>query len=260
MTQRIFLSGLISTFGLFCLPALTLAQAPSGKELAAELNAAHQDGTSYIRMRLEVNGGGAIQIQSKQRHVQGSSEAIYQILFPKERKGESVLLKKTSSGAPSGSVFIPPSEEKSLSAGDMKQRLFGSDLTYEDMIGNFFAWSNQSIQGQEDIGRHTCWILQSKPSGADHSSYASVKSWIDVERKVPLKVEKYDSKGALRVSIETTNVEKDDLGRYLPASLEAKRSGSGGSSVFEGSRIKHGVGLTDADFTPQALKDLTVPK
>lgn len=247
---------LSASFGL-SLPAR--AQTVSADELAAKLKTSRQDGTSYIRLRLETNGGGSIQIQSKQRHTAAGSEVIYQVLFPKERKGESVLLKKPAQGAPSGIAFVPPDQDKKLNATSMKQPLFGSDLTYEDMVENFFAWKSQAIAGQEDIGRTPCTILESKPAASDQSSYASVKSWIDTRRMVPLRVEKYNASGSLLVRIETTNVEKDDLGRNLPASLSVQRSG-GGSTVLEGSRIKHGVSLTDADFTAEALRDLSVPK
>lgn len=234
--------------------------ATTAADFASRLNAIRADGTSFARLRLEINGGGAIQIQAKERRTQAGADAVYQILFPKERKGESVLLRKSGSSAASGAVFVPPNSLTQLTSAQMKSGLFGSDLAYEDIVENFFGWSQQSLVGTEDIGRVTCQILESKPATSDRSSYASVRTWIDPRRMVPMRVEKYNSSGAVLLRIETRDVAKDDLGRDVPSNVHIARAGSGKGSILSGSRIKHGVALTDADFTPDALKSLTTPK
>lgn len=236
------------------------ASADEASDLAGKLSAIRQDGTSFVRLRMEIPGAGSLQIQTKERRTQGRVDVIYQILFPKERKGESVLLRKSSGGAPSGSVFIPPDTVKPLTSGQMSQGLFGSDLAYEDITDNFFAWPNQTLVGTEDIGRATCQILESKPGKGDRTSYASVRSWIDSKRLVPMRVEKYSAPGRLARRIDTTNVEKDDLGRSLPATLTVRRAEGSQATTIEGSRIRHNVTLTDSDFTPEGLKVLTAPK
>ena len=43
-------------------------------------------------------------------------------------------------------------------ASQMKEALFGSDLSYEDVIENFFAWNRQAIVGNETINRVDCTI------------------------------------------------------------------------------------------------------
>ncbi len=254
-----FTSLVVFTLGLASLasPAgLHAADAPAA-ELAARLSASRIDGTSYVRLRM-VTGGGTLQLQTKERRTQAGTDVVYQVLFPKERKGESVLLRKPAGRAASGAVFVPPATVKTLEAGQMREGLFGGALAYEDIVDNFFAWSQQAVVGTADIGRATCQILESKPGKSDRSSYAAVRSWIDTKRMVPLRVEKYNASGGLVVRIETTNVEKDDIDRHLPASLTVTRGGV--STVLEGSRIKHGVALTEADFTPEGLKVLTTPK
>src|SRR4051794_9663006 len=76
----------------------------TARDLAAKLSAIRQDGSSYVRLRMEIQGKGeTLQVQIKQRRGKESSDVLYQVLFPKERKGESVLLRKSSSRAGSGS-------------------------------------------------------------------------------------------------------------------------------------------------------------
>ena len=127
----------------------------SAKDLAASLSAL-QDGASYVRLRLEVKQPAdttkiALQLQIKERRTSAASDLVYQVLWPKERKGESVLLHKADGRSPTGSLFMPPDKLRPLNASQMNEALFGSDLSYEDVIENFFGWENQTIVGHRDL-------------------------------------------------------------------------------------------------------------
>ncbi len=157
----------------------------SAADLASRLSAWQQDGASYARLRMEVKQPpgttkSALQIQIKARRTKMNTEVVYQILWPKERKGEAVLLRKTRDRSASGSIFVPPDTVRPIDASEMKEPLFGSDLSYEDLVDNFFAWEHQAIVGTEDVDGVTCQILESKPGKGDRSSFASVRTWVDI--------------------------------------------------------------------------------
>ena len=232
---------------------------PNAKELAARLSTLQQDGSSYIRLRFEVkrpSGTTALQIQIRQLRTKASTGVIYQILWPSERKGEAVLLTKSGSQSPSGILFVPPATEKTLDASQMKEPLFDSDLCYADIIENFFAWDSQSIVGQEKIGRVECSILESKPGSGQRSIYTKVRSWVDPERLVPLRVEKFFTSAQPVRRIETTRVSKEDDGHHIPAGLTVQGPGKDSVTVLEGSRLNTNVKYGQADFTAAALKEL----
>jgi hypothetical protein len=235
----------------------------SARDLAATLSA-RQDGTSYVRLRLDVKQPSdttkiALQIQIKQRRTKAATDIVYQVLWPKERKGEAVLLHQADGHPPTGSLFIPPDKLRSLDASQMNEALFGSDLSYQDVIEIFFAWENQAIAGNEVINRVSCIILESRPGKGESTPYGSVRSWIDPSRLVPLRVEKYLPSGALARRIETTRVATDDKGRFIPATLTVHGSRQDSVTVLEGSRIKHDVTYADREFTPEGLKDALAP-
>src|SRR5258707_10313030 len=117
----------------------------SASELASRLGALRQNGVSYVRLRMEIKGATTqtFQLQIKQRRTPNATEVVYQVLWPKERKGESVLLRKIGNRSASGSVFVPPNTLRPIA--DLKEPLLGSDLSYEDVVGNFFAWAAQAI-------------------------------------------------------------------------------------------------------------------
>lgn len=251
----------ILAFCPFSLRAAENAAPLSATDLAARLSTLRQDGSSYVRVRLEIKGGGKdpLQLQIKERRTKAATEVVYQVLFPKERKGESVLLRKIGNRPASGAVFVPPSTVRELSAGDMKEGLFGSDLAYEDVVENFFAWDQQAIVATEDVDGVACQVLESKPGKSDRSIYSSVKSWIDTRRMVPMRVEKFSGSGQSVRRIDTTRVAAID-GRSLPANLLVRVPGRETSTALDGSRIKRDVTFADREFTADGLKELTVPR
>jgi Outer membrane lipoprotein-sorting protein len=235
----------------------------SAKDLAASLFAL-QDGASYVRLRLEVKQPGdttkiALQLQIKESRTRSASDLVYQVLWPKERKGESVLLHKADGSAPTGSLFLPPDKLRPLNASQMNEALFDSDLSYQDVIENFFGWENQTIVGTETLNRVSCIILESKPGKGNPSNYARVRSWIDARRLVPLRVEKYLPSGELARRIDTTRVATDDRGRFIPAELTVHGLHQDSVTNLDGSRIRHDVAYKDREFTPEGLMEVTTP-
>lgn len=231
--------------------------ADTASELAAKLRA-KQSGSMFVRIRMEIGSGEkqTLQVQIKSRVSDAAGDIVYQILFPKERKGESVLLHRSGHKF-SGTLFTPPNNLKPIGSAEMKQSLFGSDLSYEDIIDSPFAWSQQAIVGTEDQDGTLCQILESKPGKGDPSSYSSVKTWVDSRRLVPLRIEKYDSSGKVVRRINTTRVLLQG-GDSLPVDL--KVYGPGGSvTQITGSRLKRGVSYADTEFTPEGLKQLNAP-
>lgn len=237
---------------------------PSARDLAAQLSTNVKDGSSLVRLKMEIRQPASgtknvLQLQVKARRTKPSTDILYQVLWPKERKGESVLLQKSAGRAPTGKVFVPPSTVQNLSSSQMKESILGSDLSYEDIIEDFYGWENQSIAGTEVVDRVNCQILESKPGKGDRSSYSRVRSWIDVRRMVPLRIEKYSNSGQLVRRIETTRVAKDDTDRLVPASLTVQRAGQDSVTELEGSNSRHDVTLTDQDFTPEGIQSLSGP-
>jgi len=235
----------------------------SAKDLAASLSAL-QDGMSYVRLRFEVKQPTdttkiSLQLQIKERRTATATDVVYQVLWPKERKGEAVLLHKTNGSPPTGSLFVPPNPPRPLKASQMTEALFGSDLSYQDVIENFFGWENQTIVGSEVLSRVSCLILESTPDKGDPSSYARVRSWIDSRRRVPLRVEKYLPSGQLARRIDTTRVATDDKGRSIPADLTVRGPREDSVTVLDGSRIRHDVAYTDHEFTPEGLTEVLAP-
>jgi outer membrane lipoprotein-sorting protein len=258
---RMAAAGIAVAVGTFSTSAAEPAPATvSAGDLAARLSALRHDGASYVRLRLEVQEPAGttkttLQLEIKALSTRAATDLVYKVLWPKERKGEAVLLRKSAGRAATGTRFVPPATLRSIDSSQMKEPLFGSELSYEDVIDNFFDWDNQEIVGTEAVGRVPCQILESKPGKGDRSSYSKVRSWIDTRRLVPLRVEKYLSNQPAR-RIETTRVVTDDKGRHIPANLTITTPRKNSATELDGSRIKHDVTFSDREFTPEALQEM----
>jgi len=234
------------------------------QELAARLSARVQDGASAVRVKMEIRAPASgsktvLQLQIKARRSKAATDVLYQVLWPKERKGESVLLRQTEGSTPSGTYFTLPDSLRPITASQMKEAAFGSDLSYADLIENFFAWEQQSIVGSEMVDRVSCQILESRPVKGDRSIYGRVLSWIDPKRMIPLRVEKYLESGQQARRIDTTRVAEDDTDRKVPATLLVRCPGQDSVTELEGSKSRHDVALSDNDFTIENLRALATP-
>jgi hypothetical protein len=249
--------GAIVAAGAFFAAAAPAAESESSaKELANQLSAAGQ-GNALVRAKLEVRAADGskqvLQLQIKERRTPTSTDLLYQVQWPKERKSEAVILHQDSGAAPRGTVIAPPAAPRALEASQMDGGLFGSDLSYQDAIENFFAWNEQAIVGSEVINGAQCQILESKPGKSGVSIYSKVRSWVDAKRLIPLRIEKYSGAGAVVRRIDTTYVARDQHDRFIPGKLTVRNPSKNSITEFDGARIEQGVQFTDSDFTAETI-------
>jgi len=239
----------------FCLISIRGAEpappAMSAAELADQLDAVSQ-GSALIRTKLEVRSiegtKRVLQLQIKQRRTKTTTDLVYQVLWPDEHKGEAVILHQVQRVA-KGSIIVPQQPVRAIKASQMNEGLFDSDLSYQDAVENFFAWKKQALVGSETINGVNCQILESKPDSSSVSIYAKVRSWIDPQRFVPMRIEKYSSSGELVRRIDVTRVARDEKHHPIPASLTVHGPRKNSVTEFNGARIDQDVQFTDADFT-----------
>ncbi|MBP7949186.1 MAG: outer membrane lipoprotein-sorting protein [Verrucomicrobiales bacterium] len=236
----------------------------SAAELAGQLAGGGRQGSAFVRLRVEVRQLAAksrlvLQVQVKSRRSPARTELVYQVLWPKERKGEAILLTRVGGAAPSGTRLVPPSGAQPMAASAFANRLFGTDLLLADLIEEHFGWKHQNLAGTEEIDGIRCDILESRPGKGEWAGCATVRSWIDPRRLVPMRIEKYSSSGQLLRRIDTLKVVRQD-GWHFPARFLVRQSGQDSESEFEAVRGERGVTFADEDFTAQGLGRLDPPR
>jgi len=239
-----------STFTLFFLACVSAVAADSGlnaSQLAAKMADAVDDGDSSARVRMKTSDGAVLQVLIQSRRADGRAVSVYELLWPVDRKGDKAVMRQKRGSAPEAETISASGARTTITASQMGEGIFGTDLSYADAIENFFLWPDQKIAGQENVGKVACVILESRPAGA--SPHGKVRSWIDVEKSVVHRVEKYDKSGRLLRTIATTQVAKDDIGRNVPAGMTVVRP-DGSSTEIDGSNIRHDVELKETEVSP----------
>ncbi len=231
----------------------------TGPQYIAGAKAARPKSGVYIRARL-VQGKEVMQIQIKRRSLpNGTSDQLLQVIYPKERKGESLLL-HVSGGGFTGGFLKPGGSMRKLTSADRGLGVFGTDLTIEDVVANFLDWKHQDIIGHENVGSVPCAVIESKPDRTGSAKGPSkALSWIDERRYVPMRVQVFDGGDKPARVVDTEKVMQTSNGFYLPISLVVTTSASGSQTKVDGSSSKADIPYVDADFTEQAMQQVTPP-
>lgn len=246
------------------LPALCLAQEknPTAPQLIAAVKAARPPGSLYARLRMEHKGAGGrsevLQVQLKRRQTADGSETLYQLLFPKERKGEALLL-RVKGGAFSGALFAPGQGRRALKPSDRTMGVFGTALTIDDAVAEFLDWPQQETVGKEKEGGVPCTVVESRAPKSSASPIKRVKSWIDDARLTAMKAEFFRSGDQPARTVITHKVMRGSTGYYAPVSFTVTDHATGAATKVEGVRSDRDVTFTDADFSDAAMEAIASP-
>ncbi len=227
----------------------------SAAELAGRMDAVSQ-GNALIRTKLEVRSGEGtkrvLQLQIKQRRTKTSTDLVYKVLWPNERKGEAVILHQTQ-GASKGSIIVPQQPVRTITSSQMGDGLFDSDLSYQDAVENFFAWKKQAVVGAEMVNNVNCQILESKPDNSSVSIYAKVRSWIDPRAFCPDADREIFILWRARPPNRYHSRRSRRKRQPIPGNLTVHGPRKNSVTEFNGARIDQDVNFTDADFTPEGI-------
>lgn len=135
--------------------------------------------------------------------IQGNDKAFTEYLEPPREKGIKMLKLGDQLW-----TYSPDTDRTiSISGHMLRQSVMGSDLSYEDMMEDkemrkLYA---AKVAGEETVLERPCWVLELKAKAED-VAYDSRKVWVDKERFVLLKEERYAKSGKLLKTLEVKGV------------------------------------------------------
>jgi len=182
----------------------------------------------------------------------GKDKSFVEYLSPAREKGKKML----KLGDKLWNYTPEPNDRIITIAGHLlRQSVMGSDLSYEDITENdklreLYA---ATIEGEENFSGRKCVILNLTAKQKD-VAYHSRKVWVDEERWLPIKEERFARSGRLLKTFEITDVFKQD-GRWYPKRMIFKdmlSKGKGTEYVVESIDFK--VKIPDHQFSKAALR------
>ena len=203
-------------FTLLLLPLSVFAQAPSGDEILEKIDQNMVVDQAISTQTMIINGRTNTRTITSKAWSKGRDQAFVEYLSPAREKGKKMLKLGDQIWN-----YSPEPQDRiiSISGHLLRQSVMGSDLSYEDMtendrLGEFYT---ATVEGEETINDRHCYVLllTAKTEGV---TYHSRKVWVDSERWVPLKEERFAKSGKLLKNTEITEVfQVDD--RWYPKKM-----------------------------------------
>jgi len=184
--------------------------------------------------------------------LKGSEKSFVEYLSPPREKGKKMLKLGDKLW-----TYTPEPTDRiiTISGHLLRQSVMGSDLSYEDMMENesLIELYLARVEGSGEAQGRPCWVVGLTARSED-VAYHSRRIWVDMERWLPLREERYAKSGKLLKTTLITEVFRPG-GRWYPRRIVFKdelSTGRGTEHVIES--IDFDAEVPDHLMTKAALR------
>jgi outer membrane lipoprotein-sorting protein len=227
------------------------SQAPDGDAILRRVDDNIGSDNKITTSEMVIHGRRGTRSVKARSWVRGRTQSFTEYLDPPRDRGTKMLKLGDQLW-----TYTPDSDRTILISGHMlRQAVMGSDLSYEDLmedprLTNLYA---ARVSGEADTGGRKCWVLDLASKGED-IAYDKRRVWVDEERFVVLREERYAKSGRL---LKTTDVESVARhgGRWVPDRIvfkDALKEGQGTEFLLE--TIEFDAAIPAAVFSKASLR------
>ena len=243
-------------FGLLCLLALLPAgglteEWPSGDWVLERVDENIGSDNKVSTSEMVIHGRrGSRSVKSKS-WLQGTDRSFTEYLAPAREKGTKMLKLEDQLW-----IYMPSTDRTIKISGHMlRQSVMGSDLSYEDFMEDpeLTNLYEAKVIAEENFNERPCWVLELTSKGGD-IAYHSRKIWVDKERFVSLKEERFAKSGKLLKTFTVVEVNRTQ-NRWIPTHVVFKdelKSGKGTEFFLES--IELNADIPEHVFTKASLR------
>ena len=157
-------------------------------------------------------------------------------------------------------VYLPALKKaRRLASNSKKNSFVGTDLSFGDLVGHRARdWSHKTLKAEAHAGQPT-WVIESIPKtpqiSAD-SGYSKRVSWLAKDNLVSVKVDFYDTSGALLKTIENRQLKLVDarLNKFQPMDVQVKNHQTGHSTHLKMERFEANTDVAESYFSAAYLE------
>lgn len=239
-----------------------------GREITAESirrDAGFADTRSEMTMTLMSDGAEVSRRTLRMSVLEGPNNDVgdkSMIFFetPKDVQG-TVLLTHTKILNPDDQwIFIPAiSRVKRIASANKSGPFLGSEFAYEDLtaqeLGKYeYIWLRDEACPGADAARQ-CFVVQRKPL-YENSGYKRQVAWVDTTDYQFRKIEFYNQEDRLLKTLTLGGYKQHEGKFWRPHQLTMVNHQTGRSTKLDVVGLKFRTGLTENDFTEQAMERL----
>jgi outer membrane lipoprotein-sorting protein len=188
------------------------------------------------------------------------SDLVIRFLYPPDIRGTGFLQIEHSDTDDSLWVYLPSlKKSRRLVANNKKDRFFGSDFFYGDIIPPKVDSYRHTLLRSELIDGHDCYVVESVPKSdgeKESSGYGKKITWVRKDSFLEARVEYYDEDGNLfktQRAMEHKLVEPGKE-RWIALRREMKDLRANHVTRIEIDDVKAGMPVSGALFTVKALE------
>ncbi|MFO7676339.1 MAG: outer membrane lipoprotein-sorting protein [bacterium] len=242
----------MSTIGMLLLAALVgAAELPDGDTMLARIDANAGSENKVIVSEMTIHGRRGSRSVRTMSWVSGTDRAFTEYLAPERDRGTKMLKLGNQLW-----TYSPDSDRTILIAGHMlRQSVSGSDLSYEDMLEdpkltNIYT---ATVTGSDSAAGRPAWVLELE-ARSDNVAYRRRRLWVDTERDLVLREERFSKGGTLLKTMEVLSVRRFE-GRWL-ADRAVFRDAlkDGGGTEFRIDSIRFDVPIPEHVFSKASLR------
>jgi outer membrane lipoprotein-sorting protein len=227
------------------------AEAPSGEWILNKIDENNYADTRVAVSQMVIKLARTTRTVKAKSWVRGTDKSFTEFLYPPRDQGTKMLKLGDELW-----TYTPATDRIIKISGSMlRQSVMGSDLSYEDMMEDHKLIDQYSaaVAGTDTVLGRQCWVLELTAKDAA-VSYHTRKIWVDKERYVPLRENRFAKSGKLLKTTEVKGVSQHQ-GRWVADHVtfkDALKSGEGTEFVLESIRLN--TPIADYIFSKAALK------
>lgn len=245
---------LTATFGfILFLAGIVFPQNPAGEDILKQIDKNLVVDKAINQTTMIIHGRAGTRSVKSKNWIEGRDKAFVEYTDPPREKGKKMLKLGDQIWN-----YIPEPTDRiiTISGHLLRQSVMGSDLSYEDVTENrkLTDLYNAKVAGLEKLNGRDCYVVELTAKQED-ITYYSRKLWVDKERWLPLKEERYARSGKPLKMSEITEVMRVD-NRFYPKKMifrDLMQTGGEGTEYII-DNINFHVSIPDAQFTKAALK------
>jgi outer membrane lipoprotein-sorting protein len=231
--------------------AITAQEPPSGEDILKRVDANIGSDNKISVAEMTIHGRRGSRTIKSRSWLQGQEKSFTEYLAPAREAGTKMLKLGDQLW-----IYIPSTDRTiKISGHMMRQSVMGSDLSYEDMMEDpeLLKLYHANVIGEEVILDRACWVLE-LTAKVKNVAYHSRKIWVDKERYVSLREDRFARSGKLLKTFEVKGIRRI-RNRWVPTLMVFKdvlKSGKGTEFVLED--IEFNASIPEHVFTKASLR------
>jgi len=184
---------------------------PDGDTILGQVDANASSWNKLIKASMIIHGRRGTRTVRSRSWIEGTRRSFTEFLAPARERGTKMLKLENQLW-----TYTPNTDRIIKISGHLlRQAVMGSDLSYEDLLEDpeLSALYQAETTGVDTLLGRSCWILE-LVSGDRDIAYHTRRVWVDQERSVMLREERFAKSGTLLKTTEVREVRQVE-GRWI---------------------------------------------